>query len=238
MTIINIAGYKFISLESPATLRETFLGRCKTLQLKGTILLSQEGININLSGEFSSIQAFKTHLQENPLFADMAFHETTSPGETHKRLKIKLKKEIITMRTPNINPETERAQAISPEEFKQWLDENRDMVILDTRNDYEIALGTFKNAMNLDLSTFEAFPESIKNLDRDKPFVLCCTGGIRCEKAAIFMTRQGFSNVWQLDGGILGYFAKVGGAHYEGTCFVFDERIALDSNLRAVSSSE
>lgn len=229
MTILNIAGYKFIPLTELAVLREQLLPAC--LELKGTILLSPEGINLSLAGTQESILALQTFLKSDERFADLCFHETYSTYQPFKRLKIKLKKEIITLRQPEADPTTTRAPSLAPQDLKQWLDEQRDITLLDTRNDYEIALGTFTGAVNLHLDDFSALPDSLENIERDKPVVMFCTGGIRCEKAALYMLNQGYSNVYQLDGGILGYFKQVGGAHYDGGCFVFDERVAVDSNL-------
>ena len=168
-----------------------------------------------------------------PGFESIRFHETYSEFVPFQRLKVKLKKEIITIRHPNTTPDAEhRAPSISPEELKQWLDEKRDITLLDTRNEYEISEGAFENAVNPHIQHFTELAGAVENLDKKKPMVMYCTGGIRCEKAALLLQEQGFENVYQLDGGILGYFAKVGGAHYEGRCFVFDERVALDTSLR------
>jgi UPF0176 protein len=236
MNTLNIAGYKFIPLQSLETLREQLLSICT--ELKGTILLSHEGINISLAGAPESIQAFQSQLRSDERFTDMRFHETYSTVQPFKRLKIKLKKEIITMRQPDANPLVTRAPSVSPHELKQWLDEKRDVTLLDTRNDYEIAAGTFTGAVNLKIDDFSDLPEAIETLERDKPIVMFCTGGIRCEKAALYMLNQGYDNVYQLDGGILGYFKQVGGEHYEGECFVFDERGCVDTQLLPSKISE
>jgi UPF0176 protein len=232
MQTLNIAGYKFIALTELASLQEYFLAHCEALAIKGTLLLSQEGININLAGASADIQSFQAILRNDPRFMDMSFHESYSAEQPFQRLKIKLKNEIITLRQPQANPNGNRAPDISPAELKSWLDEKRDFTLLDTRNDYEVRFGTFKGALNLQLCDFGELPASVEQLDRHKPIVMFCTGGIRCEKAALYMLNQGFSSVYQLDGGILGYFKQVGGAHYDGECFVFDERIAVDCDLQ------
>lgn len=239
MQILNIAGYKFISLLEIASLQQRILEQCQALLLKGTILLSHEGINISLAGTTHHIQSFQAFLKNDSRFMDMTFHESYSEEQPFKRLNVKLKNEIITLRQPGVNPAaTNRAPEISPAEFKQWLDEKRDITLLDTRNDYEVRFGTFKGAVNLQIADFGELPNAIEHIDRDKPIVMFCTGGIRCEKAALYMLNQGYSNVHQLDGGILGYFRKVGGAHYEGECFVFDERIAVDSHLQHTGTTQ
>jgi UPF0176 protein len=236
--ILNIAGYQFISLDSLSEMRMLFLEKCVALTVKGTILLSPEGINISLAGTEEAIAGFKAFLLADSRFAEMRFRESYSVEQPFKRMKVKLKKEIITMRRSDIHPDQRRAPAISPEDFKQWLDENRDITLLDTRNDYEMQFGTFKNALNLHLKDFSEFPEKSKELAKNKPVVMFCTGGIRCEKAAIHLMNEGFENVFQLEGGILNYFTHVGGDHYEGDCFVFDGRVALNSQLAATDAQQ
>lgn len=233
MQILNIAGYKFVSLTDAAELRIKLLEQCQLLQLKGTILLSAEGINLSLAGLINEIDTFKNYLKTYSAFNDMTFRESFSTYQPFKRLKVKLKKEIITMRCPEIKPEQETAPHISPEKLKQMLDEHQDITLLDTRNTYEVEMGTFDGAAHFDLDDFSEFPSTINKISRDKPVVMFCTGGVRCEKAGAYLLKSGFSEVYQLDGGILNYFAKVGGAHYHGECFVFDERVALNADLKA-----
>jgi UPF0176 protein len=236
MKILTIAGYKFISLYEIETLRSLrfhFLEQCQSLNLKGTILLSKEGININLAGRKEAIQTFITLLKNDLRFADITFHQTYSFIPPFKRLKIKLKNEIITLRQPLVNPLNKRAKNLTPATLKQWLDEKRDITLLDTRNDYEVQLGTFRNAVQLSITDFCQFPQSLHHIKNDKPLVMFCTGGIRCEKAALYLLQHGYSTVYQLEGGILGYFTHVGGAHYEGDCFVFDDRVSVDTQLNS-----
>lgn len=231
MPILNIASYKFIALSDLPALQSIFLEKTNSLRLKGTILLSPEGINISLAGLKEEIALFIAFLKNNPLFADMTFRESYSEFQPFKHMRVKIKPEIITLRQTDIHPEQELAPDISPTEFKKWLDEKRDITILDTRNDYEVRFGTFENAQQLHLDEFGEFPAAIDQISRDKPIVMFCTGGVRCEKAAWVMLNAGYSNVYQLKGGILNYFAEVGSKHYEGDCFVFDERVAVDATL-------
>jgi UPF0176 protein len=231
MRIENIAGYKFIPLDELPTLRTNLLNVCQSLALKGTLLLSNEGINIFLAGTVNNISAFKSHLHTDTRFADITFRVSYSDTIPFKRLKIKLKKEIITLRQSHIDATKQRAPSLSPETFKQWLDEQRDITILDTRNEYETQLGTFQQALDLHLNDFCEFPNAKDQIPSDKPIVMFCTGGIRCEKASLLLLSQGYKEVYQLDGGILNYFEKVGSAHYTGSCFVFDDRVSLDANL-------
>lgn len=238
MQILNIAGYQFSALKELEALCVQLLEQCQTLELRGTILLSPEGINLSLAGLVANISKFKTHLLAKPLFANMTFRESYSETIPFKRLKVKCKKEIITFRQDQIRPEIKRAPAISPHEMKQWLDEQRDITVLDTRNDYEIRFGAFKNAMHLAIDDFCELAAESARIPRDKPIVMYCTGGVRCEKAGLYLLEQGYSNVFQLEGGILNYFNEIGGAHYEGECFVFDERIALDSTLKSTGTQQ
>jgi len=230
MSIVNIAGYKFVSLDHLDHMRATFKAQCKALNLKGTVLLTPEGINISCAGERLPIDKFKEFLTLDHRFSGIFFHTTYSEKVPFKCMLIKLKKEIISMDAPGICLEKGIASTISPEAFKKMLDDGNEVTVLDTRNDYERSRGAFKNATDLNLEDFRHFPEVAKNLDEDlkeKPLVMYCTGGVRCEKAAWALISMGFKKVYQLQGGILNYFSKCGGAHYEGDCFVFDERVVV-----------
>ncbi|MDR3479000.1 MAG: sulfurtransferase [Gammaproteobacteria bacterium] len=231
MSMVNIAGYKFIPLAELDDLRAELMAQGEKLGLKGTILLSTEGINLSLAGTAQSIVAFKAYLDADLRFQDMNFRESLSANQPFRFLRVKLKKEIITMGRPEIQPEISRAPSISPVDFKQWLDEKRDITVLDTRNDYEVRFGTFENAKHFELDDFGQFPAYANHIPQDKPVVMFCTGGVRCEKAALHLLNEGVAEVYQLDGGILNYFSEVGGAHYQGECFVFDQRISVDEKL-------
>lgn len=237
MSTINLAGYKFIPLADLSELKITLHDKCASLALKGTILLSAEGINMNLAGSEEHTQLFKAFLQDDKRFADILFHETASSFQPFKQLKVKIKKEIITMRSTEVHPEHGCAPSVTPQEFKHWLDEKRDITVLDTRNDYEVSFGTFKNAINPKIDNFSDFTKVTKTLDSSKPVVMFCTGGIRCEKAALHLQEHGFE-VYQLQRGILNYFKEVGGAHYEGECFVFDQRVAVNPDLEASGTQQ
>lgn len=231
MRILNLAGYKFIPLNDTVSLQKSLLDQCRSFSIKGTILLSEEGININISGDEKQIQSFVIFLKSDLRFNDMRFHESYSNHQPFKTLKIKIKKEIITLKQPTVNPLQKRAPAISPKELKRWLDEKKDFTLLDTRNDYEVRFGTFENAINPEINDFGELPSSLSTINCDKPVVMFCTGGIRCEKAALYMLNHGFTDVHQLDGGILGYFRETQGSHYQGECFVFDTRVSVDNKL-------
>lgn len=238
MKITNLAGYKFVPLTDLPELQNALLERAQELKCKGTILLSQEGINLNLAALPASIAAFIAFLKEDARFADIEFKESFSDEVPFRFMRVKIKKEIITMKRDEIHPEIARAPAISPQELKAWLDANKDITMLDTRNDYEVRFGTFKNAVNLKTSDFSEFPEASLQVAKDKPIVMFCTGGVRCEKAGLHMLNHGYNEVYQLEGGILNYFKEVGGEHYEGECFVFDERVSLNANLEKTGTKQ
>jgi len=204
---------------------------CLERKLKGTILLSGEGINIFVAGAPNDVEILITHLLADQRFSDMACKRSFSHDVPFKRLQVKVKREIIAGRTPAELPPAPRLAAA---ELKRWLDEGRPLTLLDTRNAFEVEVGTFRGAQHLGLGNFREFPGKCGQLDRQTlqgPIVTFCTGGIRCEKAAPMLLAQGFRDVYQLDGGILAYFQQCGAAHYDGNCFVFDERVALTPQL-------
>jgi UPF0176 protein len=236
---VNIAAYKFISFDNTEEMRPQYQALCKELELKGTILLTPEGINMFLSGTRANIDSYLAWLRSDVRFADIEVKESLSEEQSHKRMLVKIKKEIITMRMPLIKPELGRAPAVAPATLKRWLDQGHDdngkpVVMVDTRNAFEVDVGTFDNTIDYRIEKFTEFPEVIaanKEALADKTVVTFCTGGIRCEKAAIHMQNIGYDSVYQLEGGILKYFEDVGGAHYTGDCFVFDYRTALNPKL-------
>ncbi|WP_423062949.1 rhodanese-related sulfurtransferase [Candidiatus Paracoxiella cheracis] len=243
MNIINIAAYKFVTLTENdlPKLRIALREEAMQCNLKGTILLSLEGINLILAGLHDDIEAYKAYLESFESFQGLVYKESVSDYKPFTRMLVRVKKEIISMGREEIKPEHETAPRISPEEFKRWYEEKRDMVVLDTRNDYEVALGTFDEAIDLNLETFRGFPDAVDLLPawmKEKPIVTFCTGGVRCEKGAELMRKKGFKNVYQLDGGILSYFEKCGGEHYHGECFVFDHRVAVDTKLNETATTQ
>ncbi|MDO9278107.1 MAG: sulfurtransferase [Polaromonas sp.] len=243
-TTLNISAYKFIPLPDAAALREILLVRALDLQLKGTILLAEEGINLFLAGPGDAVRGFVTQLHTDPRFADISPKESWSDHQPFKKMLVKIKREIIRMDHPAIRPANGRAPAVSPATVKRWLDaghddEGRPVVTLDTRNDFEVDAGTFEGAIDWRIQKFTQFPQALLDHKTDlqeKTVVSFCTGGIRCEKAAIFMREAGLEHVYQLEGGILKYFEETGGAHYQGGCFVFDERRAVGADLSVIAS--
>lgn len=239
MSALNISAYKFVTLNDRESLRARLQAQCDCLGLKGTILLAPEGINIFLAGEDASIHGFLDRLRQDARFADIKTKESRSDSAPFKKMRVRLKKEIITMKAPDIRPEDHRAATVSPERLKTWLDRGhddagREVVMIDTRNVFEVEAGTFVNALDFGLARFSQYPQAIAAHRQEftgKTLVTFCTGGIRCEKAVLYMNKLDMQNVFQLDGGILKYFAEVGGAHWSGDCVVFDGRGALDPAL-------
>lgn len=239
--MINIAAYKFSPLDNLKELRETLLRDCRALGLRGTILLSQEGINLFLSGTRDAVNDVLALLRRVPGLGDLQAKFSEGVDQPFHRLLVKIKREIIAFGIDGIDPVHQPAPRISPRELKQWLDEGRPVTLLDTRNDYEIRLGTFRHARQLDIQHFRDFPTAVRELPeslKQAAVVTFCTGGIRCEKAAPYLIQQGFQNVLQLDGGILKYFEDCGSAHYDGECFVFDQRVGLDPSLRETDTAQ
>ncbi|AMO94043.1 rhodanese-like domain protein [Collimonas fungivorans] len=241
---VNIAAYKFITFIDAEQKRPEFLAICKQLQLKGTILLTPEGINLFLAGLREQIDQFLAWLRADERFADLEVKESYSEKQPFTRMLVKLKAEIITMKHPLIKPELGRAPAVQAQTLKRWLDQGYDdkgrpVVMLDTRNAFEVDVGTFENTIDYRIEKFSEFPAVIaahKDELADKTVVTFCTGGIRCEKAAIHMQNIGYDSVYQLEGGILKYFEECGGAHYDGDCFVFDYRTALNPQLQETAT--
>ena len=241
---LNVSSYKFTKLEKLQELKVKLKNHALGTGIKGTILISDEGVNLFLSGLPENVHAYNDFLADKTPIGRMEFKESFSSSRPFKRTLVRIKKEIISMGMPEIKPELEPAPRISVEEFKNWLDVRKegkkDFVVLDTRNDYELKIGKFNDSVDLDINTFRTFPEALNKIEdlKDKTIVTLCTGGIRCEKAAPLMQKEGFKDVYQLDGGILKYFEENGSKHYDGECFVFDQRVAVDGNLHETKTEQ
>ena len=232
--IVNIAGYRFVDLPDRDDLRDPMLERCMELDLKGTVLLSPNGINFFLAGDGDSVDAFLQNLESDERFRGIPIKISHTDYQPFRRMLVKRKREIISLGMDEIRPSKFTGPHISPTDFKRMLDEEEDIVVLDTRNDYETRVGSFEGAVELGIPSFRDFPEAVEGLPdeyKSKTVVMYCTGGIRCEKASAVMLNAGFDDVRQLEGGILGYFDECGGSHWDGDCFVFDQRVALDHSL-------
>ena len=233
-SVVNIAGYRFEPLFDPIDLVSVYQQKCDELELKGTMLISKNGINFSLAGTQQATDTIIAFLEEDNRFLNIPLKVTYSETQPFRRMKVRLKKEIISLGRKDINPRELTGERISPQDLKNLLDNKEEVLVLDTRNEYETRVGKFENAIDLNLDTFRDFPKAVESLPeeyKDKQIVMYCTGGIRCEKASAVMLKAGFADVKQLEGGVLDYFKETGGAYWEGDCFVFDERVALDTEL-------
>jgi UPF0176 protein len=239
--VLNSSGYKFVAIEQPQALQRSLHACAGALALRGTILLAHEGINLFLAGASADIDNFLQALRADERFADFQVTQTWSATQPFRKLLVKVKREIIRMNQPAIQPSQQRAPAVDPATAKRWLDQGHDddgrpLLLLDTRNGFEVDHGSFSGALDWRLRSFSEFPQALQAHRGElegKTVLSFCTGGIRCEKAALHMRESGVEHVWQLDGGILKYLQETGGAHFRGSCFVFDQREALDARLAA-----
>jgi UPF0176 protein len=239
--ITNIAAYRFAALSGLKELREELIERSRAWKLKGTILLSTEGLNLFVAGGADEIESLLARLRAIPGLEDLNPKVSTSEHQPFNRMLVRIKKEIIAFGVEGMQPEKKTSRKIAAQTLKQWLDEGRPLTLLDTRNDYEVKLGTFRGAKTLGLDHFRDFPAAVQKLPaemKQAPIVMFCTGGIRCEKAGPYMEREGFADIFQLDGGILKYFEECGGSHYDGECFVFDQRVGVDPALRETQTEQ
>jgi UPF0176 protein len=243
LPILNISAYKFVTLDDAPALQARLHAHAEARHLKGTILLAEEGINLFLAGPAEGVRSLVACLHADPRFADLVPKESWSAAVPFRHLKVKVKREIIRMNHPSIRPEAGRAPSVAPQVLARWLaqghdDAGRPVVTLDTRNAFEVDHGTFAGAIDWRIGKFSEFPDAVQ-AHRDelagKTVVSFCTGGIRCEKAAIYLQDIGLDHVYQLEGGILKYFEQTDGAPgWQGGCFVFDEREALGARLTPV----
>jgi len=239
LPILNAAAYKFAELRDLQELRERLKGECVGRALKGTILLSPEGINLFIAGERTAVESVVSTIRAIPGLETLEAKLSESDEQPFNRMLVKLKNEIIAFGVEGINPARHTSPRLPAKELKRWLDEGRPVTLLDTRNTYEVKLGTFAGAVTLPIRHFRKFPAAVDALPEElkqAPVVSFCTGGIRCEKAAPYLERAGFREVYQLEGGILKYFEECGGAHWEGECFVFDKRVGVDPALQETGS--
>ena len=210
-TITNISAYRFAPLRDLKSLREKLIAQCRQSGLKGTILLSTEGINLFVAGHHADIDFLLKTLCAVPGLEGLEPKFSESREQPFHRMLVKIKREIIAFGLEGIDPARQPAPKLSPVELKRWLDEGRPVTLLDTRNDYEVKLGTFQDAIDLKIDHFRQLPDAVRKLPealKHQPIVMFCTGGIRCEKAGPFMQREGFEKIFQLDGGILKYFEE------------------------------
>lgn len=234
--VVVAALYKFVSLPDYSELQAPLLNCCQLQDIRGTILLAPEGINGTIAGSRQGIDTVLTFLRHDSRFTDLEYKESYTEIPPFERLKIRLKKEIVTLGIPEVNPNEKVGTYVTPQEWNDLIS-HPEVTVIDTRNDYEVTVGTFKGAENPQTQTFRDFPEYVeKHLDtsKHKKVALFCTGGIRCEKASSYLLSQGFEEVYHLKGGILKYLEEVPQEEslWEGECFVFDERVAVSHGLK------
>ncbi|MBX4210367.1 rhodanese-related sulfurtransferase [Candidatus Parcubacteria bacterium] len=228
---IVILYYKYIPLEKPEVIARAQRTLCETLGLKGRIIFAKEGINGTLCGEKEAIQNYISETQKIPEFSNIVFKKSVGHEGTFDKLKIKVRSEIVALNlTEDIDPNELTGERLKPEELKQWIKSGKDFHIVDIRNDYEYVSGHFKGSIGMPMENFRDLPKVVSKIHdlKDKPVVTVCTGGVRCEKASGFLKREGFQNVFQLDGGIVTYMEKYPAQDFAGTLYVFDNRITMD----------
>jgi UPF0176 protein len=230
------ALYKFVSLPDCRELQAPLQAVCDQHGVKGTLLLAKEGINGTLAGTHAGIHAVLTYLRSEPRFADLTHKESFAATMPFHRMKVRIKREIVTLGVSDIDPSKHAGTYVQPDEWNQLISDP-DVAVVDTRNDYEVAIGTFKGAINPNIKSFRELPDWVRQqqaLDKKPKVAMFCTGGIRCEKSTAFMRTQGFDEVYHLQGGILKYLEQVPEANslWQGDCFVFDERVAVGHGLR------
>lgn len=235
--IVIAAFYHFVSLPDYEEMRYPLLAFCKKHDLKGTILLAREGLNSTISGSRENIDALFAHLRSDPRLAALEWKESYHDSQPFERMKVRLKKEIVRMGLEELDVDN-RGDYIEPKDWDEFISRD-DVLLIDTRNDYEVKIGTFENAIDPETKTFRDFPEWAKNWAQDKladkpKVAMFCTGGIRCEKSTVYMKELGFDEVYHLKGGILQYFEDTKNANnkWQGECFVFDDRVAVDASLQ------
>ena len=238
-TYLTTAMYHFVSLPRFESLREPLLSFCLSKEIKGTLLLADEGINGTLAGSEKSILEFLNYLKNDPIFEgnfkNLGHKESWSDKHPFYRMKVKLKKEIVTLGIKGVSPTKMVGKYVNSQDWNSIISDP-EVLLIDTRNDYEYTIGTFKNAINPKTNAFREFPDYVKthfNLKKHKKVAMFCTGGIRCEKASSYMISEGFDEVYHLKGGILKYLEEVKPAEslWQGECFVFDQRVAIKHGL-------
>ncbi|MDO9381367.1 MAG: rhodanese-related sulfurtransferase [Hyphomicrobiaceae bacterium] len=231
MTVFVCAFYKFVEIADCASLQASLLARCEQGGVKGTILLAREGINATISAPDEAMTVFLSDLRSDERFTGLTVKQATAPNHPFQRLKVKVKREIIAFDPSADGPLTEVGTYVKPRDWNALI-ADPDVIVIDTRNAYEVAIGTFERALDPKTAAFSDFPAYAKaNLDpqRDKKIAMFCTGGIRCEKASAHLIQMGFGEVYHLDGGILNYLEVIPPKQslWHGECFVFDERVSV-----------
>jgi UPF0176 protein len=226
--------YKFVDIKYPEREQKAQIRLCQSLNLKGRTIIAKEGINSTVAGRTEDVERYKKAIWDNPIFSDIEFKENTSENLPFKKLSVKVRDEIITLKYKKMEL-SKKAKYIEPEELHEIIDKSgKDYYIIDMRNNYETDLGKFKASIPINTDNFKDLPKKIKNIKnlKNKKIITVCTGGIRCEKASALLIQNGFKNVYQLHGGIIKYGQKYPDEGFEGKCYVFDERVSIEINSK------
>ena len=236
MSVTITAFYKFVAIDNPEALREAVFAHCGHGAIMGTILIAPEGINATIAGSDAAIRSTLAWLRADPRFSDLVSKESYADEAPFGHLRVKIKREIVTLRRPEADPSKQVGVYVPPEQWNDLVSRD-DVIVVDTRNTYEVGIGTFKGAIDPGTSAFSEFPDFVgANLDpsKHKRVAMFCTGGIRCEKASAYLLSQGFPEVYHLEGGILKYLETIPPEQslWQGECFGFDERVSLEHGVR------
>lgn len=234
--VIITTFYHFINFPEVENLKQPLLDFCKDQDLKGTILLAREGINSTISGSREGIDHLYQYISNDLGIDDLVYKESAHKNKPFYKMKVNLKKEIVALGAPDLDVENLKGEYISPENWDNFI-KQEDVMVIDTRNKYETLLGSFDRAIDPKTDNFRQFPqwteENLNNVDKNKKIAMFCTGGVRCEKSTAYLKSKGFNNVYHLEGGILKYFEDTKANSWHGSCFVFDDRVALNNKLTA-----
>ena len=233
-----ISFYKYAKIKNPGKLRDSVRKACESLGLNGRVLIATEGINGAVSGEIKNIENFKKKIKQEKVFSNLTFREQSYPKQTYHKLIVKVRDEMVCFgKKVNLR---NSAKHISPKKLKEWLDKGEDIILLDARNQYETKVGKFKNALTLPIENFRDFPLASRSLGKlkAKKIVMYCTGGVRCEKASALLKERGFKQVCQLEGGIINFVNKFPNTYFDGSCFVFDDRLVSNVSESKISKCE
>jgi len=227
--------YKFTRLDDHVALQDPIHACCESNGVRGIILLAREGINATIAGSREGVRATLDFLREDPRLADLTWKESSARKQPFRKLRVRLKKEIVTMGVPELDPEHAAGSYVSPEDWNRLISDP-DVILIDTRNDYEVEIGTFRNAINPDIASFGELPEWLSDrisVEEQPKVAMFCTGGIRCEKSTALLRKAGFNEVYHLEGGILKYLERIpeSESRWDGQCFVFDERVSVGHGL-------
>ncbi len=230
MDYVVILFYKFIDLENPEAFAVEHKNKCRELNLLGRMIVAEEGINGTFEGKREDIEKYKEFLRSDSRFSDIVIKESAGTGAAFPKLKVKVRDEVVTLGAGRFNVAKETAKELGVSDLQKWYENNEDFVVLDLRNDYEIASGRFDRTIDPGLSNFRDLPNKLKELEnlKNKRIVTVCTGGIRCEKATCLLKKEGFTDIYQLKDGIHTYMKEYPGQNFKGSLFVFDNRMITD----------